>query len=87
MAQAVANSHPDVALNIWRDIVNGLINQVKPKAYEAAAVYLRLMEKVYKRNKRLVEWQALLAGLRQQHKAKWRLIGELDMLSGKKIVS
>ncbi len=87
VAQAVANSHPDVALDIWRDIVNGLISQVKPKAYEAAAVYLRLMEKVYRRNHRLVEWQALLTGLRQQHKAKRRLIGELDALSGKKIVN
>jgi uncharacterized Zn finger protein len=87
VAEAVANSHPDVALNIWRGIVDGLIDQVKPKAYKAATVYLRLMEKAYRRNHRLAEWHALLDALRQTHKAKRRLMGELDNLSGKKIVS
>ncbi|MGB7934036.1 MAG: SWIM zinc finger family protein, partial [Gammaproteobacteria bacterium] len=53
VAQAVANTHPDVALGIWQDIVGNLIGQVKPKAYEEAAVYLRLMETVYARTHRL----------------------------------
>ena len=43
-------------LTIWKDIVNGLINQVKPKAYEEAALYLRFMKKVYTRNHRLEDW-------------------------------
>lgn len=86
VAQAVAGSHPDVALDIWQSIVDGLIKQVKPKAYEEAADYLRLMKEVYSRNHRLAEWHALLTGLRQKHKAKRRLIGELDGLSGRKII-
>lgn len=86
VAKAVANSHADAALDIWQDIVDGLISQVKPKAYEEAAVYLRLMEKVYIRNHRLAEWQELLTGLRKKHKAKRRLIGLLDNLSGNKII-
>jgi uncharacterized Zn finger protein len=86
VAQAVANTHPDLALAIWEDIVDSLIAQVKPKAYEQAAVYLRLMKKVYTRNRRLDDWQRLLNRLRTEHKAKRRLMGVLDTLSRKKLV-
>ena len=86
VAQAVANTHPDLALAIWKNIVNGLIDQVKPKAYEEAAVYLRLMKKVYTRNQRTQDWHGLLGALRTKHKAKRRLIGVLDTLSKKKLV-
>ena len=86
VAQAVADTHPDLALGIWQDIVDGLIGQVKPKAYEEAAVYLRFMKKVYTRNNRLEDWRGLLEGLRRKHKAKRRLMGVLDTLSRKKLV-
>ena len=86
VAQAVANTHPQVALDIWQGVVDKLIGQVKPKAYEEAAVYLRLMEKVYSRNQRLADWQVLLGDLRKKHKLKRRLIGTLDNLSNKKII-
>jgi len=86
VAQAVANTHPDLALAIWKDIVDSLIAKVKPKAYEEAAIYLRLMKKVYTRNRRLDDWQGLLNRLRTEHKAKRRLMGVLDTLSKKKLV-
>ncbi len=76
----VANTHPQVALDIWQSIVVGLIGQVMPKTYEEAADYLRLMEKVYSQNQRLADWQGLLAELRNKHKLKRRLIGTLDSL-------
>ena len=80
VARAVAGTHPDFALGIWKDIVDSLISQVKPRAYEEAAVYLRLMEKVYIENRRGTDWQKLLGGLRSEHKAKRRLMGVLDTL-------
>lgn len=86
VAKAVANSHPQLALAIWLAIAESLIAQVKPKSYEEAAVYLRLMHKVYTSEKRLADWQALIARLRQQHKAKRRLMEVLDGLGGKKLV-
>jgi uncharacterized Zn finger protein len=86
VAQAVADTHPDVALGIWQDIVENLIARVQPKAYEEAAGYLRHMRKVYQRNHRLAEWQELLKKLREKHKAKRRLLGILDTLSSKKLV-
>lgn len=86
VAQAVANTHPDLALSIWQDIVNSLIDQVKPKAYEEAAVCLRFMKKIYTRNHRPDDWRGLLEGLRRKRKAKRRLMGVLDTLSEKKLV-
>lgn len=86
VAQAVAKYHSDLALGIWQDIVEGLIDQVKPKAYEEAAVYLRLMKKVYTRDNRLNDWRGLLEDLRRNHKAKRRLMGVLDTLSRKKLI-
>ncbi len=86
VAQAVVDTHADLALGIWQDIVEGLIDQVKPKAYEEAAVYLRLIKKVYTRDNRLDDWRGLLEDLRRKHKAKRRLMGVLDTLSKKKLI-
>jgi uncharacterized Zn finger protein len=88
VARAVVKTHPEVALRIWREMVDRLIAEVKPKAYVEAGGYLRLMRKVYEAGERQAEWQALLAELRRTHKAKRRLLEILDSLSGisKKIV-
>ncbi|WP_054692695.1 hypothetical protein [Geotalea toluenoxydans] len=85
VAEAVAESHPQIALDIWRAIAESLIGQVKPKAYEEAAIYLRRMCKVYQETRRISDWQNLLIELRRDHKAKRRLMEVLDSLSGKKI--
>nr|WP_321465796.1 SWIM zinc finger family protein [uncultured Desulfobulbus sp.] len=89
VADAVAKTHPDLSLSLWRGKVDRLIAEVKPKAYREAAGYLRKMCKVYEANGRQLEWTALLAELRRQHKAKRRLVEILDSLAGggKKIVS
>ena len=86
VAEAVAESHPQIAIDIWRAVVDSLIGQVKPKAYEEAAGYLRRMCKVYQENNRTSEWQSLLSELRREHKAKRRLMEVLDSQSGKKII-
>lgn len=88
VARAVVKTHPEVSLGIWREIVERLIAEVKPKAYVEAGGYLRLMRKAYEAGDRQAEWQALLAELRRSHKAKRRLLEVLDSLSktSKKIV-
>lgn len=80
LAKAVAGSHPEVALQIWQSIAERQIGQIKPKSYQEAAGYLRQMHQVYERTGRLADWQALLASLRAQHKAKRRLMEVLDGL-------
>lgn len=86
VAEAVAGSHPDIALNIWRALVDALIAQVKPSAYVEAGGYLRRMHQVYEATGCQSEWLALLADLRKTHKAKRRLQEVLDSLSGAKLV-
>lgn len=86
VAHAVSNTHPQVALDIWKSIVDKLIGKVKPRAYEEAASYLRLMEKIYSKNNRLADWQGLIRGLRNKHRQKRRLLGTLDNLTKKKII-
>jgi len=81
VARAVAESHPEVALDIWRGIVDGLIRQVNPKSYEEAAGYLKLMRDVYERLNRVSEWGSLLESLSKEHKAKRRLQEILGRLS------
>ncbi|MCL1981431.1 MAG: SWIM zinc finger family protein [Proteobacteria bacterium] len=88
VAKAVAKTHPEAALAIWRRLVEGLIAQVKPKAYAEAGGFLRMMYKVFNERQRLAEWEALLAELRRTHKAKRRLLDVLDSIgtSSKKII-
>lgn len=87
VAQAVAGTHPDLALAIWQRTVDGLIAQTKPRAYEEATGYLRLMRQVYVQNERSDDWRRLLVRLRAEHKAKRRLMEVLDNLASKKLVA
>lgn len=87
VAAAVANAHPQLALDIWRKVVDNLIGETKPRAYAEAATYLQLMHKVYKKTKRLNEWKAVLTELRTTHKAKRRLLEVLDTLTEKTLPS
>lgn len=80
LAKAVSGSHPQIALQIWKAIADNLIAQVKPRAYEEAAGYLKLMHKLYEGTGRTTDWQRLLLDLRVQHKAKRRLMEVLDDL-------
>lgn len=80
VAFAVSKTHPDATLDIWRTLAENQIGQVKPKAYQAAARYLRMMRDLYARQRRLSEWRQLLDDLRARHKAKRRLMEIIDRL-------
>ena len=82
IAQAVQDTHPDVAVAIWKNQAEKRIAEVKPAAYEQAAGYLRLVREVYARTGRQGNWNAYLAGLRSQHKPKRKLMEILDTLEG-----
>ncbi len=86
VAQAVSNTHSNIALKIWQGIAENLIAEVKPKSYQEASFYLRKMRKVYKKQKNMSEWQNLLQEIRRKHKAKRRLMEVLDNLSEKSLV-
>lgn len=86
VAEAVAGSHPNIALAIWRGLVDALIAKVQPSAYVEAGGYLRRMHEVYEAIGCGDAWQALLIELRATHKAKRRLQEVLDGLNGGRLV-
>lgn len=86
VAEAVKQSHPNVSLEIWRNLAEEQIRLVKPAAYEVAARYLRKMRDLYQKTQRLDEWTALVKSIRAAHKPKRSLMQILDTLEAKRIV-
>ena len=80
VARFVEPTHPDMAIAIWQKIAGRLIDEVKPKAYQEATQYLRLMQKTYARTGRESDWQLFIDNLRTQHKPKRRLMEILNEL-------
>ena len=78
VADAVAGSHPDISLKVWRITVDNLIAEVKVHAYQEAAGYLRKMLMVWRQTERMDEWHAMISELRTRHKAKRRLMEVLN---------
>jgi len=83
IAQAVQKTNPDVSLGIWQGKVEAFIAKVKPAAYRDAMPYLRKMQKLMQGNERDDDYRRYIFSLRQQHKAKRRLMEELDALEEK----
>jgi uncharacterized Zn finger protein len=85
IAEAIETYAPDRALAIWRSRAENLIAQVSPRAYDAAARYLRKAGALMTRQGRQQEWTRYLQELRETHARKSRLIQVLDRLSAKPI--
>lgn len=80
VAEAIASTHPDRAVAIWKGLAEMEIARVKPKAYEEAVHYLRKVKDVLTRSGREGEWEEYLAALRQQNKRRPRCIEQLYRL-------
>jgi uncharacterized Zn finger protein len=86
VAAAVQSYAPEKAADIWKNKAERFIAQVKPKAYQEAAKYLRKAGSVMERQKKSKQWDQYLRDLRQQHARKIRLMEILDGLKGKPIL-
>jgi uncharacterized Zn finger protein len=86
VAEAVADHYPDRALAIWKSVAEKQIALTKPKAYEAAAVYLRKAHSLLKKLKRESEWKSYLSEIREVNARKKRLIQILDRLESRRII-
>lgn len=78
LAIAVAKTHPDVAVEIWKDEAESLINTVQVSAYREAMHPLSKMEKLLKELDREDDYQAYIAELRKHHKLKRKLMEQLN---------
>jgi uncharacterized Zn finger protein len=86
VAKAVVDDYPDRAIAIWKRIAEHLIAETKPKSYEAAAPYLRKIQKTLKNLNKEKDWQTYKEELRQKNIRKIRFIEILDSLTGKPII-
>ena len=71
---------------IWKDYAERLIAEVKPSAYQDAAIYLHKAQKVMVREKKWAEWNQYIEGLRKEHGRKRRLMEILDGLGDRPVV-
>ena len=86
IAEAVVARYPERAIAIWKQLAEEQIALTKPKAYEAAADYLRKVGRVLKQQGKEQDWQGYLTALRRAHERKRRLVDTLDILVGRRIV-
>ena len=83
VAKAVAETHPDEALAIWKDLVKSLLRDADLGAYQTAGGYLQEIKAVLERQNRLADWKSYIASIREQNKRRPRMIEVLDRIEGK----
>lgn len=83
IARAVRATHPEVSLRIWRDKVESLIAVVKPRAYRDAMRPLEDMRSLMQEIGRDGDYREYVCALRERHRAKRKLMEELDFLERK----
>lgn len=86
VADVVAATHPDRAIALYREIIEGQIARTIPSAYEAARPYLRKLRDLLQRLDRHAEWSRYLAQLRDANRRKRRLLEVLDRLDNRRIL-
>jgi len=86
VAEAVAKSHPERALAIYRSGLEAQLPQASIPAYESAAVYLKSMRPIMKSLGRESEWTTLLAQVRQKYGNRPRFMEILDRLEGRTVL-
>jgi len=83
VAAAVAKSHPERALEIYRKGLDGTLPQAHVSAYESAAEYLKKMRPIMKTLGREADWAALLAEIRLKYRNRPRFMEILDNLAAR----
>ena len=86
VAAAVAESHPERALEIYRRELDATLPQPNVSAYQAAAGCLRKMRPIMKSLGRETEWTALLANIQTQYRNRPRFMEILEKLDGRTIL-
>jgi len=80
VAAAVAKSHPERALAIYRQRVEDNLQRAHVSAYEAVAAYLRKMRPILQSLDLEAEWAQLLADIRLRYRNRPRFMEILDKL-------
>jgi uncharacterized Zn finger protein len=86
VARAVASTHPERAIGIYRAAEERLIDRAHPNAYAEAGGLLRRVREILDASGRSSEWPEIVAEVRESHRRKRRLMEVLDGLEGRPIV-
>jgi uncharacterized Zn finger protein len=86
IAEAVVQSYPERAIDIWKRLAEAYIAQTQTRSYEQASGYLLKLRDLLKKLGRAPEWQSYLTDLRQVNARKRRLLELLDDLEGRRII-
>ncbi len=83
MAAAVAKSHPERALEIYRRHLDATLPRADVSAYESAVRYLKMLQLVTKSPGKRLDWAALQAEIRETYRNRPRFMEILDRLEGR----
>ncbi|HEY8746585.1 MAG TPA: hypothetical protein VIM11_01330, partial [Tepidisphaeraceae bacterium] len=87
VAEAVAMSHPQRAIEIYRQRVDQNLTQASVSAYETVAAYLRKMKPIMKSMERENDWTQLVDDFRLRHRNRPRFMEILDRLESRTILA
>ncbi|MFO8082093.1 MAG: hypothetical protein R6V07_17570 [Armatimonadota bacterium] len=80
VADAIADSRPDKAIAIWRDLVESAIEAKNRSAYEQALPSLKKMRQTLVDAGREEEWKSYLTCLRDEYSRRWAFIETISTL-------
>ena len=87
VAAAVSKSHPERALEIYRQGLELHLPQASASSYEVSANYLKAMRPIMESLKRAKEWESLVAEIREKYRNRPRFMEVLDKLEGRTIIA
>ena len=86
VAEAVAATHPEAAIAVYRMGLDRQLPKADSNAYQAATGYLKKLLPLYQALDRKADWDALLASIREKHRNRPRFMELLDPLDGRTIL-
>src|SRR5437870_5392247 len=87
VADAVAATHPDQALELYRELIETVIASTSGSGSEAAGPHLERIRDLFVSLGWLDDWTSYAAGLRRTHGRKRRLMDVLDRVESIPIAS
>lgn len=81
VATAVRDFAPERSIDLWKNLAEAQIAVVNPKAYAAAAFFLRKMRTLMDERSMTAQWNVYVQSLRTEHRRKIRLLAVLDALT------
>jgi uncharacterized Zn finger protein len=87
IAEAIEQSHPDRAIEIYRELAHSIADETKVETYPEVGRLLKRIEPLLANAKTEWTWEGILAEFRSRHGRKRRLMEVLDRVNVKRVAS